>query len=165
MSEPIVKPCLSRKRNRPRDETGPCIICNEECDENKSNLSLPAWERLQEKTKDWKGLAKFGTVHETVDWQVGPQGVFFHKRCRAALASQRSLDQATRQKEEENGQMQETEADPAQQLEQQQEQQPGPSRCSRSKGPIRDKNLCVWCMKAADKKHSKPLCLIQQENA
>lgn len=61
--------------------------------------------------------------------------------------------------------MQETEADPAQQLEQQQEQQPGPSRCSRSKGPIRDKNLCVWCMKAADKKHSKPLCLIQQENA
>ena len=96
-SAPLLKPIPNRKRKR--DEVqGICILCNEECDEDKSNLSAEAWERMKDKAKDWKDLPKFGNVYDTINWEAGPNGVFFHKRCRTALASQRGLQQAVRKK-------------------------------------------------------------------
>ena len=96
-SAPLLKPIPNRKRKR--DEVqGICILCNEECDEDKSNLSAEAWERMKDKAKDWKDLPKFGNVYDTINWEAGPNGVFFHKRCRTALASQKGLQQAVRKK-------------------------------------------------------------------
>lgn len=158
-SAPLLKPIPNRKRKR--DEVqGICILCNEECDEDKSNLSAEAWERMKDKAKDWKDLPKFGNVYDTINWEAGPNGVFFHKRCRTALASQRGLQQAVRKKE--NLQKQLTEETQGMHS---QEQQQSSGRSSRSSGLLHGKQLCIWCMKPEDLKHSNKLCIIQQWNA
>ena len=73
--------------------------------------------------------------------KLDPKVFFFHKHCRAALAVQRGLQQAKRHQEAEQKQV-------TQEMQTQDTQQSEPSvvRCSRSKGLIHDKNLCVWCM-------------------
>ena len=75
MTMAVLKPKTSRKRGREEiPET--CILCDKECDEDRSNLSLDAWERMKVKAQEWKGLRKFGTIYDSVDWEAGPKGVF-----------------------------------------------------------------------------------------
>ena len=85
---------------------------------------------MKVKAQEWKGLRKFGTIYDSVDWEAGPKGVvFFHKRCRAALAVQSGLQQAKRYQEAEQKQVtQETQTQDTQQSE------PSVAPCSRSKG-------------------------------
>lgn len=49
-------------RRRPVACQWAMVLCNEQCHEDKSNLSPEAWERMKGKAQDWKGLHKFGTV-------------------------------------------------------------------------------------------------------
>ena len=95
MSKAVLQPGGKGKGKRGRDENqNRCILCNEECDEDRSNLSPEAWDCLKDNAEEWKDLRKFGAVYYSVDWEAGPKGTFFHKSCRASLSSQRKLDQA-----------------------------------------------------------------------
>ena len=67
----------TKQKNRERRNTRNMYLCNKECDEDRSNLSLDAWERMKVKAQEWKGLRKFGTIYDSVDWEAGPKGVFF----------------------------------------------------------------------------------------
>jgi len=48
----------------------------------------------QAKTLLWRGLDRFGSVHERVDWGKGPVGHFIHDPCRLTLSSSKKLEQA-----------------------------------------------------------------------
>ena len=160
-SSPILQLTPSRKRKRDEaSETKTCILCNEECAEDKSSLSAEAWERMKDKASDWKGLLKFGDVFDTVNWEAGPEGVFFHKRCRITLASKKSLDQA-RRKQENNDKEKQT---PGTSIDQTRSSLSG-GRSSRSKGLLHHKHMCIWCMKPDDSKHGNKLSSIQQWKA
>ena len=157
-STPVLKPQPSRKRKR-EEIPELCILCNEQCDENKSNISPEAWERIKDRAQDWKGLHKFGTVYDSVNWDAGPNGVYFHKVCRTALAAKRGLQKALRRKDKEQKQQ----TVDTQETHSKDQQQAG--RSSRGTGLLHEKNLCIWCMKPEDLNNSKTLCIIQQWNA
>ena len=92
MSKAVLQPGGKGKGKRGRGENqNRCILCNEECDEDRSNLSPEAWDRLKDKAEEWKDLRKFGAVYYSVDWEAGPKGTFFHKSCRASLGSHGKL--------------------------------------------------------------------------
>ena len=48
--------------------------------------------------KNWAGLDKLGTVYDEVQWENGPQGVYFHKLYRTQIASKVNLSQALKLK-------------------------------------------------------------------
>ena len=109
MSKAVLQPGEKGKGKRGRDENqNRCILYNEECDEDRSNLSPEAWDRLKDKAEEWKDLRKFGAVYYSADWEAGPKGTFFHKSCRASLGSQRKLDQAKQQHQGEENQTSKT---------------------------------------------------------
>ena len=53
-------------------------------------------------TLQWNGLDQFGNVYESVDWDHGPQGIFFHKICKLQVASKYKLQQALKRKEKQD---------------------------------------------------------------
>ncbi len=158
MSTPILSPPPTKRKKE--ENFGTCILCNRECqdhNDDKSNLSVEAWQRLKEKAKEWKGLDKFGTVYDSVNWDAGSNNVFFHSSCRTAMACKKRKAAALKRK-----QLTETPDNQKKNTE-----DPGPStpRSSRRTGVLHKKNLCIWCMKPEDRKHSRTLSIIQQWNA
>ena len=119
---------------------------------------MDAWERLKVKAQEWKGLRRFGAIYNSVDWDAGPKGVFFHKPCRLALGGQHGLQQAKRH--EEADQMKQEQVIQGTQTQVPEKSKPLVARGSRSKG-LHDKNMCVWGLKPQDRKNSNPLCIIQ----
>ena len=67
----ILSPPSKQRKN---EESHQCILCGQECDEDKSNFSLVAWENLKETAFSWRYLDIFGDVHGEVDWEAGPAG-------------------------------------------------------------------------------------------
>ena len=88
----------SRGKKRGSGEIGICILCQGDCDEDKSNTPIEAWETLKNHAKNWEGLDKYGSVYDEVEWENGLQGVFYHKLCRAQIASKDKLSKALKQK-------------------------------------------------------------------
>ena len=125
-----------------------CILCGKECDEDKSDLSLDAWNSVKSCAQKWIGLDRFTTVHETVNWENGPKGVYFHKWCRVAMANAMKLQQAVKRKMNKDA---ETSNDISVESS---VTLTSPQRFSRSNtGILHSNELCVWCMKPDDKKH------------
>ena len=55
-----------------------CILqCGELCDST-DTISIERWSKLKEKTKEWRGLDKFGCVYETTQWEQF-HGIFTHQ--------------------------------------------------------------------------------------
>ena len=54
----------------------PCTLqCGEPCNPDTDAIgSIERWESIRQKTLLWKGLDKFGSVHEYIDWVKGPVG-------------------------------------------------------------------------------------------
>ena len=72
------------------------LLCGSPCttDDNLNNITAEKWESIQEKAPGWKGIDRFGKVHETVDWQKGPKGHHMHSAYYTSLSSKRMLSQA-----------------------------------------------------------------------
>ena len=87
----ILSPPSKKWKN---EESHQCILCGQECDEDKSKFSLDAWENLKETAFPWRDLDIFGNVHGEVDWEAGPAGTYFHKLCKTYMQSTRKLQQA-----------------------------------------------------------------------
>ena len=131
----------------------PCFLqCGVNCNSTET-ISTERWKQLETKTKDWKGLDKFGNVFESTDWEKGAEGLHVHERCYITLSSKRSLQQSRKRKEKENAENSPT--IPEQQDLQEKECQPSSPKRLRSSigGPLYHKNKCVWCMKGSDKKN------------
>lgn len=143
---------MTRGRKRKSDEVAlaHCIICDQECDENKSNISEEVWENLKIHAQNWCGLDKFGTLYENVSWENGPSGVYFHKTCRTDVSNKRKLEQALRRKDkhEDAYEVEVSDTGAAKPSD-----QPARRLSRTDSGPLHDKDLCVWCMKPEDVKH------------
>ena len=150
MSKPLQK---GRKRRSEDSAVGSCILCQLDCDEDRSNTGIQAWTNLQEHAKQWIGLDTFGSIHQDVVWENGPKGIYFHQSCKITLFSDRKLQQALSRKHKS-----ETEAIESTQMESDPSASQAPledgMRTTRSStGLIHEKNLCIWCMKPKDEKH------------
>ena len=78
-----------------------CFLqCGELCTENDmSNITNEKWENMKSKSKDWRGLDKFGNLYESADWESGPAGKCIHKNCQLILRSKEKLEKAKKRKE------------------------------------------------------------------
>ena len=56
----------------------PCLLqCGRPCNPATDAIgSTERWESIRQKSSFWKGLDKFGSIHECVDWVKGPAGHF-----------------------------------------------------------------------------------------
>ena len=79
----------STKKRKKNDFEQLCIICNCACEEDKSNLPDHAWITLRDQLEQWRGLDRFGTVYDNISWDDGPEGLYFHKLCKAQVANTR----------------------------------------------------------------------------
>ena len=67
----------------------PCMLqCDEPCNLAMGIIdSIERWESIRQKVLHWKGLDKFGSVHECVDWVKGSVGHFIHDSYRLTLSN------------------------------------------------------------------------------
>ena len=82
----------------------PCMLqCDEPCNPATGAIdSIERWKSIRQKALHWKGLDKFGSVHECVDWVKGPVGHFIHDSCILTLSNAKKIVQAQkRQKKRE----------------------------------------------------------------
>jgi len=80
------------------------LQCGEPCNPAMDAIgSIQRWESIRQKALLWRGLDRFGSVRECVDWGKGPVGHFIHDSCRLMLSSSsKKLEQAQkRQKKHE----------------------------------------------------------------
>ena len=129
----------NRREKRRSNSIGECIICHQVCNEDKSTTTAESWETLRCHAKNWEGLDKFGTLYEKVQWENGPQGVYFHKLCRTKIASKVSLSQALKRKKLEVTNESTRVFEILDQT-----QSPSQRYTSSILGPTHNKNLCVW---------------------
>ena len=166
MSEAVLKAVPDAKRRKTTDrQCHMCVLCGRDCDEDRSKYPLDSWNSMKIQSQKWHGLDKFGNVYDEVEWDSGPVGVYFHQTCRTAFTNQRTLEQAKARKNKHEVfsttstiACAETNKDCSSQIRQK-------SRLHRSStGPLHNKDLCVWCMKPEDRKHSVQgnWCLLQQ---
>ena len=151
MSKPLLKPVSDlKKRKRNESSDNICILCNLQCNEERSSYPLNSWNDLKRLAHEWKKLDTFGEVFDSVSWDDGPSGKYFQKVCRMEIAGERKLQQAKSRYEKSTNKQQiqtscaneSVENDPA-----------TSGRRTRSKGMLHNKDLCIWCMKPEDKAH------------
>lgn len=129
-----------------------CILqCEKPCKSSDAidNLSKEAWEKLRLKALNWKGLDRFGHVYDTVDWDLGPIGKHMHANCRLDISSSDKLNRSKsrQQKREKDSESPDHPECP--------DHQPATKRPRSNVGIVHEKDLCVWCMKPEDTKHSE----------
>ena len=75
--------------------------CGDPCSGSDSidKITLKKWKNIEDQSKKWTGLATFESVFTTVDWKLGPGGLFMHDSCYIKLGSARNLAQAEKRKE------------------------------------------------------------------
>ena len=71
-----------------------CILCNDPCDEKQKCPKPEDWLQFKANAIKWRGLDKYGMAADTIDWDSGPEGKFWHKGCKAELGGERKLNQA-----------------------------------------------------------------------
>ena len=95
MPEAVLKAVpdhIDAKRRKTTDRLSyMCVLCGEECDEDRSKYPIDSWNNIKIQAQAWHGMDKFGNVYEQVEWENGPVGIYFYKTCRTAFASQRTL--------------------------------------------------------------------------
>ena len=165
MSTPILSPALpSRgKKGKSEDVTDPCIFCKQECNEDKSDYPTDSRNKLKAVALEWKGLDKCGNVFESVNWDNGPSGSFFHTLCKTEFTSKRKLEQSRARKTKA-----ETSALKSCNDSSSEDVSLSSKRLSCSTtGLLHNKDLCIWCMKPEDTKHPgrDRWCLLQQTDA
>ena len=133
MSSAILSPPTKRHKS---EEGQKCILCHQECDEDKSKFNLEAWEKLKETAFSWKGMDTFGNVHEEVDWEAVPAGIAFHKLCKTSMQNTRKLQQTKKRFEK-------VTALPIPYAST--EVTTEAKRLTRVSGPLHEKHKCVWC--------------------
>ena len=106
-----------------------------------SKTSLCCGKNLHDRLQD---------VHENVEWEKGPKGLFMHSSCYTTMSSKRSLFQAQKRKHasEENF---DSESMPDERITTTPEVSVS-KKLRSSTGTLHNKNLCIWCMKGEDKK-------------
>ena len=165
MSKPLLKPVSDlKKRKRNESSDNICILCNLQCNEERSSYPLNSWNDLKRLAHEWKKLDTFGEVFDSVSWDDGPSGKYFHKVCRMEIAGERKLQQA-KSRYEKNTNKQQIQTSCANESV---ENDPATSgRRTRSKGMLHNKDLCIWCMKPEDKAHPDrdKFFLLQQQRA
>ena len=75
----------------------PCVLqCPASCSPSNciDNITKKKWETIKEKSSAWKGLNKFGNVHDEVNWDNGPKGLYMHDNCYITLNNPRKLIQS-----------------------------------------------------------------------
>ena len=129
------------------------LLCRTPCcaSDSLDNITHAKWESIKNKSLLWKELDRFQDVglHENVEWEKGPKGLFMHSSCYTTMSSKRSLFQAQKRKHasEENF---DSESMPDERI-----TTPEVSvfkKLRSSTGTLHNKNLCVWCMKGEHKK-------------
>lgn len=141
-----------------------CMLCGQVCDEDKSNITDEAWNKIKTYAEQWVGLDTFEKVFASVNWENQPESVYFHKMCRLNISSQRKLQQALRRKHKTDKAIIDCESSIVKEDIPNTVKENIPRKSTRSKtGPVHDKNLCIWCMKPGDTKHPNQyqLCLLQ----
>ena len=143
-----------------------CILCCEPCDEATDCISsIERWENIKNKALLWKGLDKFGTVHEAVDWYKGPTGQYAHDSCRLTLCNARKLEQAKKRPQKRVLDECQSQSSPIADVSSPAIAPPA-KRLRSSLGPIHDKMKCVWCCKGESPKHPETkLSLISYDYA
>ena len=145
----------------------PCMLqCGEPCNPATDAIgSIERWESIRQKALLWKGLDKFGSVHECVDWVKGPVGHFIHDSCRLTFSNTKKLEQA--QKRQKKREVEEYQSQSSSIAEiSSQDEAPAAKRLRPSLGLIHDKNKCVWCCKSESAKHPESkLLLISYDHA
>lgn len=161
MSVPLLKPGGSQKRLS--SQLTLCILCEKACYDDRSNYPETSWKKLEECARQWIGLDKFGKVHESVKWEDGPTGCYFHKDCRLFMSSARKLEQAKNRQSK----IRTASLATLPTIDEDEDETESKNRSSRSSiGNIHDKSLCIWCMKSEDTKHpGNPLRTVEQWNA
>ena len=67
MALPITGTSLKRKLSVSTTVVNKCILCNEQCSENRSGFTADQWDSLKNTALKWKGLDKFGSVYDDVN--------------------------------------------------------------------------------------------------
>lgn len=141
-----------KKRSREEsEESHKCILCGQQCDENRANTTPESWNNMKTLAHQWRHLDKFGTVYDTVNWDSGPQDVFFHKTCKITFSGKRHIQLAINRRDKNQAAKEILQKESSSSASCSVEQ---PKRLSRAEsGLIHDKTLCVWCMQPEDEKH------------
>ena len=85
-----------------------CILCDKVCHEGQKNISTEDWEKFKKNSKEWEGLDKVSHVYDTVDWDSGQIGKFWHSNCKRELCGERKQIQAKNRKRKLDEQMAQT---------------------------------------------------------
>ena len=159
MALPITRTSLKRKLIVSTTVINTCILCNELCSENRSGFPADQWNSLKNTALKWKGLDKFGSVYDDVNWDNGSDGLFFHKvPCQLDFKSSRKLDQAKNRHAKKSFDREVMPSECTTQIEEGNDAPGSSKRLTRSHIPvIHDKQLCVWCMKPDNVKNTNDL--------
>ena len=136
-----------------------CILqCGDPCSGSDSidKITLKKWKNIEDQSKKWTGLGTCESVFTTVDWKLGPGGLFMHDSCYIKLGSARNLAQAEKRKEKQVqnvASQDETSFNSSTTVTDESFSSPPPKR-TRSAGIVHYKTKCIWCFKGSDKKHS-----------
>ena len=71
--------------------------------DNIDSFASDKWTKIKEKSLLWKGLDKFGSVFDTINWDNGPKGLYIHSSCLISLSSSRKLEQLKKRSESLHG--------------------------------------------------------------
>ena len=85
-----------------------CILCHKVCHEAQENISTEDWEKFKKNSKEWEGLDKVSHVYDTVDWDSGQIGKFWHSSCKRELCGEKKQMQAKNRKRKLDEQMAQT---------------------------------------------------------
>jgi len=95
----------------------------------------------------WKGLQQFGDVSDSVNWESGPAGVYYHSKCNIDIRSSRKLQQ------KQNKRKQSETATSPNDTEQETAEAPKRRKVTRNyQKPLHNMYLCIWCMKGNNQK-------------
>ena len=98
----IVLSWLCENRHNNQSMEASCILqCGDPCSGSDSidKITLKKWKNIEDQSKKWTGLGTCESVFTTVDWKLGPGGLFMHDSCYIKLGSARNLAQAEKRKE------------------------------------------------------------------
>ena len=104
------------------------------------------WKTFQCNARKWRGVDKFGTVADTVDWNSVPDGKLWHKICKLNICTDQKLQRAINRKEKFGGVSDERKAE----LSFHGDDERPVTRLSI--GPVHHRTSCIWCMKGHNKR-------------
>ena len=137
---PVLPPKIAKH------EAQECILCYQLCNEKQKFPNESDWKIFQCNARKWRGLDKFGTVADTVDWNSGPDGKLWHKICKLNICTEKKLQQAIKRKEKFGDVSDERKTE----LSFHDDDERPATRLSI--GPVHDRTSCIWCMKGHNKR-------------